>query len=270
MEYKKYAPHDVLKNYIRYFWSFDSFQSTIKTIHIKSFADKSPRLIFQDLNHFDSIYDLSGNKMPMCYLSGLDTKDTDALMSGTFSHFGVSFYPHALHAIFKNNAVEFLNNIIDLDHFVPKDLKFKLSECPSHHDRVTLLNHFFYNKIYSGNEKNLLVDTILQSNDISYNADFVKLQEKYKISERQLERKFKTSTGISPKKYQRLIRFEKALELLSSKDNKLLTEVGYVLNYSDQSHFIKDFKDFSGMTPKEFAKSNILGSESASFLYSIE
>jgi AraC-like DNA-binding protein len=112
-----------------------------------------------------------------------------------------------------------------------------------------------------------LVNHIIQSNEIRELTNFFKITQKYKVSERQLERKFKTSVGISPKKLQRIVRFEKSLQLLRRADYKQLTSVAHELDYTDQSHFIKDFKDFSGMTPYAFVKDPTFGSESSSFIY---
>jgi AraC-like DNA-binding protein len=73
--------------------------------------------------------------------------------------------------------------------------------------------------------------------------------------------------GVSARKFARVAKFEKSLPALSLTDYGSLTQLAYDLEYSDQSHFIKDFKLFSGLSPYEFVKQSSLGSESASFIY---
>lgn len=267
MEYKKYNPPPVLQQYVRYFWSFDSLQPDIPVFFIKSFADKYPRLIFQNLHEFDSIRTPQGEKMPLCYLSGIDTKDTLALVGGSFSHFGVSFYPHALNAFFRIGADELVNEMPDVSLLCNSRIQFKLETAKTHLDRVQILSKYLFEKIYRLRQPEPLINHIILSDAITEDIAIYELQKTYDVSERQLERKFKTAVGISPKKYQRIIRFEKSLQLLMGAGYKSLASVAHRLNYTDQSHFIKDFKEFSGMTPYEFINRENYGSESSSFIY---
>ena len=66
-----------------------------------------------------------------------------------------------------------------------------------------------------------------------------------------LEKKFKDATGLTPKKYANLIRFNFLVHKLLNSESSL-TESVYELGYFDQSHMIKDFKKVIGITPKEF------------------
>jgi AraC-like DNA-binding protein len=267
MPYNQYPPPPVLQRYVRYFWSFDSLHSTVSQFLIKSFADRYPRLIFQNLNHFNAICDITGVALPTCYLSGIDTKNTEAVMGGTFSHFGVSFYPHALRAFFQLDAHELIDEIPDIRLVCNSDIESKLERAKSHTERVHLLSAYLYDKIYYGRKQDELINHIIQQNEIHEATNVHAVSRKYNVSERQLERKFKTSVGIAPKKLQRIVRFEKSLKLLVHADYTQLTSIAHELNYTDQSHFIKDFKAFSGMTPYEFVKNRSFGSDSSSFIY---
>ncbi|MFQ5527822.1 MAG: helix-turn-helix domain-containing protein [Thermoanaerobaculia bacterium] len=72
------------------------------------------------------------------------------------------------------------------------------------------------------------------------------------IGERRLQRTFATALGTTPKRFARLARFLHACSLLRSGHLSTLTEVGLACGYYDQSHFIAEFKAFSGMTPQQF------------------
>ena len=67
---------------------------------------------------------------------------------------------------------------------------------------------------------------------------------------RSLEREFAKQVGTSPKQLCRAIRFQRALKTMLDTDKKL-TDVGYENEYFDQAHFVKDFRDFTGISPKE-------------------
>jgi AraC-like DNA-binding protein len=60
--------------------------------------------------------------------------------------------------------------------------------------------------------------------------------------------------GLSPKQLGKVIRLQAALKMLLNQKNGNLTQVAYESDYYDQAHFIKDFKDFTGINPKEFLK----------------
>ncbi|MCC5815282.1 MAG: AraC family transcriptional regulator [Leptospira sp.] len=72
------------------------------------------------------------------------------------------------------------------------------------------------------------------------------------ISYRHFEREFKKMTGYSIKTYNRIRRFQVSLNALDNLVGKKMIDTCLSLGYYDQSHFSKEFKEFSGYTPKEF------------------
>ncbi len=73
------------------------------------------------------------------------------------------------------------------------------------------------------------------------------------LSVRQLQRQFDDITGISPKTLARTIRFEAIRNRLMFKPDANLTDLAYEFGYTDQAHFINDFKAFTNKTPGEYA-----------------
>ncbi|MFC0429036.1 helix-turn-helix domain-containing protein [Chryseobacterium scophthalmum] len=270
MNYIKYPPPKELENFVQYFWSYDFNRPDISIIKLESFADRFPRLIYQDINNFQSIFYEKGRDMPKCYISGVVSEKLSAFTTGTYSHFGVSFYPHGLFAFFPINSFELIDKEYDISDFDKTNIGNILDNCISHQDKVSKMSQYLIEKLRHNKSNLSLMNQIIHSNVIDYEKKIHELQKENNISERHLERIFKTMIGISPKKYQRIIRFEKALTLLNGLQYSELTALAYELHYSDQSHFIKDFKQFSGITPYEFVQSNIIGSESSSFITLIE
>ena len=77
------------------------------------------------------------------------------------------------------------------------------------------------------------------------------------VSKRQLERKFSSTIGLSPKQLAKVIRLQATLKMLEQKQFTSLTALAYENGYFDQAHFIKDFKEFTGMSPKQFYSDNL-------------
>jgi AraC-like DNA-binding protein len=71
------------------------------------------------------------------------------------------------------------------------------------------------------------------------------------VNERQLQRLFQKYIGLSPKFYARIIRFNYIFQLLEKGHNSW-TEISYHSGYFDQSHFIRDFKAFTGEDPSRY------------------
>ncbi len=67
-------------------------------------------------------------------------------------------------------------------------------------------------------------------------------------------RLIKQYSGLSPKEIKNIYRFDKALKKISVIEPQSWAEFAYENNYADQSHFIRDFKRYSGYTPCEFLK----------------
>ena len=73
------------------------------------------------------------------------------------------------------------------------------------------------------------------------------------ISPRQLQRSFKAVYGITPRDYIRLARINTIHNYMLA-GNQNLSSLSYEMNFADQSHFIKEYRTFTGIAPKKFLK----------------
>jgi transcriptional regulator GlxA family with amidase domain len=75
-------------------------------------------------------------------------------------------------------------------------------------------------------------------------------------SPRRLERHFLTHVGMSPKLFSRLVRFDRAVRDLAIRGNTPWAQFAVAHGYSDQAHFINEFREFAGVTPAELEHEN--------------
>jgi AraC-like DNA-binding protein len=73
------------------------------------------------------------------------------------------------------------------------------------------------------------------------------------VSRQHLTRVFRERVGVSPKTYCRLARFQSALHYARAGDGVDWAGVACELGYTDQSHMIAEFREFSSLTPRNLA-----------------
>lgn len=76
------------------------------------------------------------------------------------------------------------------------------------------------------------------------------------ISDRTLGRRFRMQVGLSPKLYQRVVRFRRAFRMLSRSAPGQWTRVALAAGYYDQAHLIRDFRGFAGAAPGDFFRAD--------------
>ena len=74
----------------------------------------------------------------------------------------------------------------------------------------------------------------------------------FNVNYKKVERLFNHFLGITPKTYIRIVRFNATIHVQSKIQEANLTQLGYELGFFDQSHFIREFKSFSSLSPKDF------------------
>ena len=83
-------------------------------------------------------------------------------------------------------------------------------------------------------------------------ADLDWLARQANLSPRQLRRRCRELTGLTPKQLGRILRFRRAVDLLSFGAGRGWAHLAVECGYYDQSHFIHEFRAFSGSTPAEY------------------
>jgi len=72
------------------------------------------------------------------------------------------------------------------------------------------------------------------------------------FSPRHLRRVFSLNTGVPLKAYQQIIRFSHCIQQLEQRKDLRIQDVAFQNGFSDQTHFNKEFKLFTGLTPKQY------------------
>lgn len=69
------------------------------------------------------------------------------------------------------------------------------------------------------------------------------------IGLRTLQRRFMEHVGVSPGQHLRWLRFERARQMLLLRGDRRSADIALAAGYSDQAHFVREFRRFAGVTP---------------------
>lgn len=242
---KIYRPREELRPYVRYYWMLESNEP----FSVLTFPIGCPQIIFH-------------KKTPL-YIPELDKNQSQFTISGQVnfpahiqSDGGLEmivavFYPHTIGMFIDTPPSAFYNLEIsgyDIENRRLNDVSRRIFDCEKTKECIDILENFLLSKIRpSLNIRRIgtSISTLLRAPSTSVST----LAERSCLSKRQYERVFRDTVGMNPKEYARIVRFQKALWLMQRGESNY-AGIAAECGYSDQSHFIKNFKELSGYTPE--------------------
>jgi AraC-like DNA-binding protein len=228
---------------------------------IKVSPNGVPGIVFQQNNGRSAIENIithSGFKssVPPLFLYGPGIEPSVMhYKRGSSTTTQVIFKPHALKTLLGIDASALTDGLVELHEFSAEDLPVQLMEAKNEQERITVLTTFLLARFKQAKTRDTLVEESLRFIHKNIGSIHVKHVLAYlNISERQFERRFTQTVGLSPQSYMRVKRFNEAIRLIKTRQFERLTDVAYALNFYDQSHFIRDIQAFSGITPKSLSQ----------------
>jgi AraC-like DNA-binding protein len=256
MNYQTFEPNSDLESLVKCYWTLES--------ESEDFPEKQtivPDGCMEMIFHCGDLYrqytkEETSIIQPRCFVIGQLSRPIEIEPMGQTSIFSVRFHPNGFSPFTTKPIKEMENTAIPLEELFVKEgleIEHKVLNAASTSERKKAVEKFLYSRLT--NKENVdriiksTVDTILTGNG---QLSIVELSKQLNINRRQLERKFASSIGLSPKQLSKTVRLQVALKLLLNKNYTSLTALAYENEYYDQAHFIKDFKDLTGFTPREF------------------
>ncbi|MGE3466623.1 MAG: helix-turn-helix domain-containing protein [Pyrinomonadaceae bacterium] len=256
MLYQVFEPPAILAPFVQFFWALeDDVASGAEFVH-RSMADVGVEIVFHYRAKFDEITDAGTiETSPVASIQAQSTKFRRFATSESFGIFGAYLYPFAIPRFFCLPARDFTNLSPDLESVLGhagRRLDQAIGEAESNERRVQIISDFLCGRLDS-NSKELdgihrAVHSIREANG---SVNIARVAREYSLSTRQFERRFKEFAGLTPKTFARVVRFQSATQHRLD-GNRDLTDIAYSCGYYDQSHFINEFREFSGYTPKEY------------------
>lgn len=240
-----YQPREELRPYVRYYWVLESDVP----FSVLTFPIGCPQIIFHKKTPL-YIPELDKNQSKFT-ISGQVNFPAHIQSDGGLEMIVAVFYPHTIGMFIDTPPSAFYNLEIsgyDIENRRLNDVSRRIFDCENAKECIDILEDYLLSKIRPSLNIfriGMSVRTLLRAPSTLVNA----LADKACLGKRQYERVFRDTVGMNPKEYARIVQFQKALWLMQ-RGERNYAGIAAECGYSDQSHFIKNFKELSGYTPE--------------------
>ena len=119
-------------------------------------------------------------------------------------------------------------------------------------EKLELISNWLINRM--DEQKNPNKELMENVNQLATNpiSDHKTIVQNYSKTQKHLIDQYKKYCGLTPKVLHRIFRFNLMLQQLHKNEKIEWSQIAYQFGYTDQSHFIKEFKEFSGFNPQDF------------------
>jgi AraC-like DNA-binding protein len=259
MFYREFAPSKQLVKYVKCFWVLQQpFQHSGHKPEL-ILPDGCPEIVFNLAEPFRRLYPDRVEIQPRSIVAGQIRQHILVEPARQVNVFAVRFQPNGIYPLVRQPLNELTNKIESIDTVLGRSgklLEQKVLDADTTKSRIIHVEKVLTKRIGSVSQSPFVERA---SREIAKTKAFVKVDELVKnlgTNSKTLERHFNREVGITPKFYSRVVRFQRVLQRLNCANTKSWADLAYSFNYSDQAHFIKDFKEFAGATPSSFIKQN--------------
>lgn len=241
VQYHEFLPDVQLQPFIYCYWQLKTTHTLDEQFNYRVVADGCIDIFFELSNPAEN------------FVMGFCKQFTEFPLENSFNYVGVRFLPTMFPQLFNINAAELSNRFEALKLVVPETAGFIADHFNPDQSVDTIkkiFDAYFLKRIA---QKDFDDDPRLYGaiTRILQNFGVLDVEKDLDtgISARQLRRIFEYYIGDTPKTFSKVVRFQNILRAKPSaqslRQNKLFFDAGYY----DQAHFIKEFRNFYGVTP---------------------
>ncbi len=254
MEYQQYDPGPLLAEYIKCYWNLDGGPDSSHNKE-RIFPDGCAELLFEYGDLFKKYTGEHYQIQPRSSIHGQLESYIELENVGRVGIFAVRFKPYGLKPFVRMGGHEFTGRNVSVQDVWGKDgseLEDRMLNARNVRERIAIVETFLMGKLHLPYEQKMMMHCIHLLRTVKGSMAIDRLTSDCNISRRQLERRFVDHVGISPKLLSRIIRFQNTVQLLEQGNFTSLTALGFEAGFYDQAHFIKDFKEFTGLNPRQY------------------
>ena len=244
--YREYYPCNELRPFIACLWTCNSIGSIKEPIYYRIIPDGCIDIVF-NLNRITT-----GEYGSVV---GLMNSPEKIKMENIIDLVGVRFWPAGAVPFLNISVFDFTDDAINLKSILGKEalaLCDEIYNLISPERRVKVIENKLKSLLKDVKTPDKLIQQVLYK--ILKNGGNVVIKElvaELDITQRSLTRKFKKWIGTSPKTFSRIIKFQNIIYELNRVSEVEWSNFALENGYYDQSHLIREFKSFYGLTPDQ-------------------
>jgi len=256
MNYNTFQPPSELAPFVKCFWTLDAESKKdppIQTI----VPDGCMEMIF---HYGDPYRQILAEKdpiiQPRCFVFGQLTRPLKIQPTAVTGIFSVRFHPEGFLPFATIPVKDMVDRAVPLKELYGSSIhpteEAILGDVTTE-QRIQIITTFLGNRLVdTATIDRIISETVQTLLTANGHIPVGELARQNDLNPRQLQRSFAEAIGLSPKQLARIIRLQAALKMLLNQEHNRLTDLAYDGEFYDQAHFIKDFKAFTGRTPKAF------------------
>jgi AraC-like DNA-binding protein len=253
VQYREYAPWPRLASTVHCVWTLEGHARELADVQ-PILPDGRPEIILHLGDPFDRIEaDGSHPRQPATLFAGQLLNPVTLRPTGVVAVVGVRLQPHGAAALLDRPQDDLVGATIGVDALsmaLARDLEDVRTRGTSVGTAARAVQQCLLTRIDQSRvdpRVGMAVDHIRDARGMVTVDD---LARRVELTGRQLERVFKRTVGVSPKRLARVTRFQRALRILEHLDSPQRgTQTAAMCGYADQAHFIRDFRELAGCPP---------------------
>ena len=226
---------------ISHFYSFEKSSLTQETMTIPDGC-------------IDIVFDCDMSR-PKADVFGTQMSATDICLEGEHRYFGVRFTPSVIPHCLKVSAAELVEHHFSLQDVIPHaDQLFEAVVGETDVAAQVAAFQQFFDHQHIRQFSSLTQAVVRLTRERQGNIRIDELANLTGYSTRTIQRQFRADMGMSPKDFGRVIRCQTAVYMINHHHQVTFSDIAFDLGFSDQPHFLKEFKKLVSATPKSYQR----------------
>lgn len=254
----KKSPHPALKQFVKEYWYLYTSMGNLNPLSNTPTPEEA--IYFYPKNKPAIFLDGEFIKTPDTVIIRQQTKRIDMLVPNDYLMFIIIFKTGGFHRLFGIPLSLFSNGHIETSCVLGnpiKELNEQIINSTNFEEMVLYAQRYLLSKASNFKIKQYPIDIVINQAQL-YQYSLDKLASDACLSNRQFERNFFIRTGVTPKIYQRILKFNQAMKFKKEIPNQTWISITHSVGYFDQMHLLRDFKQFTDTVPTIFDFDNAI------------
>lgn len=253
MDFPQIQPSPALRPFVSHYWVCTADEDVSQEVmyptgHVELCIDVSQG---QTIRHRRG----RGVTAPGIEILGHMTVPTTATVTKGTTLLIAKLKPFAGPLFFSTGMTDFTNESVDLKDVLRNEAEIfydQILHAPTLSRKISILETFLVQRLMHTQKDFRLLNLVekvcgyICTRDARFSIG--EIASGLGFSERYVQKVFRSWVGLTPKSFHAVHRFNRSLDLIQT-SNHSLTEIAYACGYYDQAHFIKEFRNFTGMAP---------------------